>query len=730
MTGRLTTGKQVSRLLIGALSLAVVLAGTASPVFAAEPAEPAIEAAIVTTEAAPDPEPEATATTKLEPEPTDAPRADPDREATETTRDAKPEPTEAPTSEPQPSEAQPSEPQPSEAPVAEPRVEPEQTEAPPAKPQPTEAEPTEAPSAEPTQAEPTAAPSAEPTQAPKGEPEPTDAPKGHTRLAVSPTAQSASMRVTAPTRTWVERGIYLDTAFSGWNIYGAPIEFLVDGVVVGEGRAWSGGQAWFWWTPEEAGTFTITARAPSWLLETAEPAMVTVLELPKLRVSATPAALQTVGGTATIQATVTNSTGGVIKWQGIQSDYYSTRYDVGQTTIGATGTSTFEVTIEPGGSTFEASFWPVEQSDTQLLYETVTVNARYDTDMSVWVSPSSVTANHTEVEITTDTTTLDGWDCAGGTLTFTDTVAGHSTKLGKADADCGSEFRTRLATPGTHTIDVAYDGGKQHMPARRTITVEVLPDPGLRASGVGRDLATFYPEKDAYIDTLAIRGNRQEPIGVGIKVTNASGRVVRLWTKPVAVGKYSVTWNGRTASGALVAAGRYKIVQTLRDRAGHTRAYTSYTTVSRKRLTWYTKSVTRNGDTYDYYQQTELAAVTRAGSSYARGVQLRANRDYEFAAARWDFTLPAAIRYGTLKFEVLGAAEAGYGAGYLGLASKDEDESGRSLRRSHGWTSLSRPAAGHRFGRRVTGLVWVDGYYLGRHDVEKVRLTYKYAVLK
>ncbi len=202
---------------------------------------------------------------------------------------------------------------------------------------------------------------------------------------------------------------------------------------------------------------------------------------------------------------------------------------------------------------------------------------------------------------------------------------------------------------------------------------------------------------------LAVYDRRAEPIGVAIADATSAASRVRSWSKPTAVGWYQVTWNGRTASGTVVAAGRYKIVQTLRDRTGNTRSYTSYTTVSHKRLTWYTKTVTRNGDTYNDSDHTRFASLSRAGSSYARGVQLRANRDYEWAAARWDFTLHAAIRYGTLKFEVLGAAEAGYGEGYFWLASKDEDESAYWLRRSYGWSSVSKPSAGHLYGRRVIG---------------------------
>ena len=95
----------------------------------------------------------------------------------------------------------------------------------------------------------------------------------------------------------------------------------------------------------------------------------------------------------------------------------------------------------------------------------------------------------------------------------------------------------------------------------------------MRRPASGVNYGTFYPVKDNYRDTLKISGNRQEPIAVTIRIYNANNKRVALVTKSEATGAYSYSWNGRDGK-KLLPAGKYRIVQTLVDEAGTTRAVT------------------------------------------------------------------------------------------------------------------------------------------------------------
>ena len=97
--------------------------------------------------------------------------------------------------------------------------------------------------------------------------------------------------------------------------------------------------------------------------------------------------------------------------------------------------------------------------------------------------------------------------------------------------------------------------------------------------------------------------------------------------------------------------------------AGHARKFTSYTNVSNKRLYWYTGTITQYGDDlagFDYSYDGWVAYSDR----FSRGVNLYGGYDsYDgYAWAGYSFTLPAATKYGTVTFKVLGKSPAGYGA--------------------------------------------------------------------
>ena len=164
------------------------------------------------------------------------------------------------------------------------------------------------------------------------------------------------------------------------------------------------------------------------------------------------------------------------------------------------------------------------------------------------------------------------------------------------------------------------------------------------------------------------------------------------------------------------------MVQTIRDLAGHTKAYTSYTTVSNKRLHWYTGTQTKYGDQLSSYNYSSFGWVL-SSNRYHRGVNLYGNISDEWAYARYSFTLPAAAKYGTLTFKTLGSPQPGRGVPYISVwnyANRSEDGE-RWVGRSYAWRSTSVASTGHVSSRHLRAFVTVVGANSGFYDVAKVR---------
>ena len=133
---------------------------------------------------------------------------------------------------------------------------------------------------------------------------------------------------------------------------------------------------------------------------------------------------------------------------------------------------------------------------------------------------------------------------------------------------------------GTYTYEASYSGNATTEASSGQVTFEVtaVPDTTLDASGVTVNYSTFYPAKDSYKDKLTISGVRDEPITVTIKIYSPTGKKIKTVAVASAGGAYSYLWSGRTSSGKIRAAGKYKIVQTLKDLAGNTLVVTKYST--------------------------------------------------------------------------------------------------------------------------------------------------------
>ncbi len=200
-------------------------------------------------------------------------------------------------------------------------------------------------------------------------------------------------------------------------------------------------------------------------------------------------------------------------------------------------------------------------------------------------------------------------------------------------------------------------------------------------------------------------------------------------------GAYGIAWNGRTASGARVAAGKYKIVQTIRDVPGNRKSFTAYTTVSNRRLYWYSHTITLYGAQYSGTGDPGSGSVSRSGSAYSRGVRLSSGTSW--AAVAYTFTLRSATVYKPLTFKVLGRSPNGQKA-YEGLWNRTLGSrldvgsyDSKAIGPRYAWYSITGDSATHRSGRSAYGLVKVE--YSGgvrMFDVAKVQLTYRYAILR
>ena len=96
------------------------------------------------------------------------------------------------------------------------------------------------------------------------------------------------------------------------------------------------------------------------------------------------------------------------------------------------------------------------------------------------------------------------------------------------------------------------------------------------------------------------------------------------------------------------------------------------------------------------------------------------------------FTLPAATKYGTVTFKVLGKSPAGYGAPDISVynAANDSFDGDRLVSTSYRWSSTSVAGSSHV---SSTACLWLrDGLRREQcyYDVAKVQLTYKYAKLR
>ncbi len=373
----------------------------------------------------------------------------------------------------------------------------------------------------------------------------------------------------------------------------------------------------------------------------------------------------------------------------------------------------------------------IPDTDTSLgSSATITVDVSKGATTPIWMGALSAQSHHSLPGQVSVTGPIGGvqWDGAM-------TIKSVATDTVLASGDMGFEFTLPAMSLGTHDLLVSYAGNANYLPSSKTFTVTVVPDI-VEASNVGVSATSIYPYVDGYKDTIKIRGTRNEPISVGIRVYNSSGTTVRTASIARATGGYSYTWNGKTSTGAILASGTYKVVQTLTDAFGTVKKYTNYVSLSRKRLYYHTAYVTKLGSSLTA-KGTDGSGKVLVSTTYGYA-KLYAPNLSSWAGVGYQFTIPSATVYKSISFQAYVKGVFYTAPNAIGLqnfsicpySSTWNEGCFDHWRGLGGWSVYWVSAPGsptyNRYGRTVRGIASV---HLGTFYIYKARVKVYYATL-
>ena len=399
--------------------------------------------------------------------------------------------------------------------------------------------------------------------------------------------------------------------------------------------------------------------------------------------------------------------------------------------IESNGDAVTPLSLSAGLHTIVASFGPFDVWDaSQSDPASVTVGIATQVGLTSSANPASTTQ---QVTITASVTPAS---VTGGTMSIVDAFDGSSIASGSIGPGATSVSVTRAFAVGDHPLTATYSGDGDYGPSDAQLTQTVEPDTTVDG-WAGVLYSTFYPYKDGYRDTNAIRGSLGEPASVLIRIYAPSDALIRtidLGARPA--GAYSWTWTGRTSSGAILPAGRYKVVQRLTDASSNVKNVTSFSTVSTKKLKWTSATITLHGSDFTARSDGGSGYISKTRSAYAGGVRLYSGK--AGVAVAYKFTVHGARVYGsTVKFGVLGKSPNGttVSEGLWNRASCSPAYIGcydlKTMGPGYAWWSMRASSGLHIDERTAYGLVAVP--YTGRvrsFDVAKVRFVYRWAVLR
>jgi hypothetical protein len=345
-------------------------------------------------------------------------------------------------------------------------------------------------------------------------------------------------------------------------------------------------------------------------------------------------------------------------------------------------------------------------------------------------APSTGTAEFFVVEPTTSTLTLSRDTAyvgqsvtmtanvtgpaamAEGTLRIVDWTEDPPTVLGSTQVTATHRSLTMTTSSlgaGGHNIVAEYMGTDHYGWSGQSHGLQILGDTGVAVVKATVSPTTFYPYKDSYLDVATISGVTGEVASVSISVYNSGG--TRVYAKSLGYkdGAYTTTWSGRNSAGTILASGKYRVVQTFKDKTGHSKAVTAYVNLSAKRLYTYTT----------YVNKTLAQAAKRTTSTVG-----------------WEFILPSASVYKSIVFQVYGRSSLIPGISMGGVDfrvctrsttwSTSCVSSWAGMGGTTGWYSKTLSTAYNRSGRYVRGMVTAAGSGV----VYKSRIKVVYGILK
>ena len=290
---------------------------------------------------------------------------------------------------------------------------------------------------------------------------------------------------------------------------------------------------------------------------------------------------------------------------------------------------------------------------------------------------------------------------------------------------------------GNHELTATYSGHDTFAASTGHLSQVVTLDQAVDAGSFGVSYGTFYPVKDTYRDTVAIRGTLREPATVTIHIYSvATGKRVRFVQLGTKSGAYNWSWDGRSSTGTLLAATKYRVVQELVDTGQNHLLSTSFVASSHKKLQWYTGTKTVYGNQFILKGDPGDGYVSTAKPKYARGARISSG--HSWAAVAYNFPIPKAAAYGNVTFKVLGRSPIGrraviaiWNANLGGSAYIESYDAAKVIGPGYAWYSTSAPLSNHQGSGRARGMVYVQ--YTGgvqTFDISKVSATYRYALLK
>jgi subtilisin family serine protease/flagellar hook assembly protein FlgD len=182
-------------------------------------------------------------------------------------------------------------------------------------------------------------------------------------------------------------------------------------------------------------------------------------------------------------------------------------------------------------------------------------------------------------------------------------------------------------------------------------------------SSVTGNGATVYPVVDGYVDSFVPAFSLGEAGTLTLTVRTASGTLIRSLSVGRAAGRTAITWNGRSATNALLFPGSYRWTLSAVDAAGNLRATPGYViNVSAKKLVAKTASFREYGAAFDNIGDSPSGCgdASTALSDYAPdGLWIDNFCDWgdygsSITAAFYSFAVPGAVGYNSLRLDVFG----------------------------------------------------------------------------